>query len=260
MARAVRRASLRMIWSGMDLSLCSVLILGLSAMIAGIAKTGVPGLGVVLAALVAMAMPAKESTGYILPFLIVGDFIAVFYWRSKALWPIIISVLPAMAVGIVAGYCIMGGIDDAVYGKALGGMVLFLAGLDWLCRYFKIPMPRNSRVFGYAAGLMAGVLTMLANAAGAVMVLYLLAMRISKEEFVGTGAWLFLFVNLFKVPFSVSLGLITLESLKMNLMLLPCMLLGCVLGVVVLRKLSGRAFEVLVRGLAVLGGLKLLFF
>ena len=243
----------------MEYSFFALGIMGLAAMIAGISKTGLPGLGVLLAALVPMVMPAKESTGYVLPFLIAGDFIAVFYWRNNAIWRIILAILPAMAVGIIAGYFAMNHIDDAVYGKALGGMVLFLSALDWLSRRFNIPMPQNSRLFGHMTGFLAGILTMLANAAGAVMVLYLLAMRISKEEFVGTSAWLFLFVNLFKVPFSMALGLITIESLKINLMLLPCMLIGCVLGVIMLRKLSGKGFEFLVRSLAVLGGVKLLF-
>lgn len=234
-------------------------ILALSAVLAGIAKTGLPGLGVMFVVLVPMVLPAKASTGFILPFLMLADVFAVLYWRNKAVWRLIVVMLPAMCVGIVCGFFLMDRIDDAVYGKALGCMVLLLLLADWLCRRFMIAIPINGRVPGYCMGFLAGVLTMLANASGAVMVLYLLAMRISKEEFVGTGAWLFLFINLFKVPFSAALGLITLESLKMNLLLSPCVLLGCFLGVAILRRLSGKTFELLMRTLALVGGVKLLF-
>jgi hypothetical protein len=46
-------------------------------------------------------------------------------------------------------------------------------------------------------------------------------MRLPKTEFIGTGAWFFLLVNLIKVPFSADLGLINPMSLKLNLLRPP---------------------------------------
>ena len=42
---------------------------------------------------------------------------------------------------------------------------------------------------------------------------YLLAMRLPKTEFSGTGAWFFIMVNSFKLPFYLEVGNITLETL-----------------------------------------------
>ena len=58
------------------------------------------------------------------------------------------------------------------------------------------------------------------------MVVYLLAMRLPKRAFVGTGAWYYFLLNLVKVPFSVNLGLITGATLFLNALALPAIALG----------------------------------
>jgi len=78
----------------------------------------------------------------------------------------------------------------------------------------------ESSWFAAMIGMTAGVTTMLANAAGPVMTAYLLAMRLPKHEFIGTGAWYFLMINCLKVPFSMNLGFINPMSLKINLAML----------------------------------------
>ncbi len=243
----------------MDLSVSAFAILGLAAFLTGVSKTGIPGIAILGVVLVPLVLPAKVSTGYILPFLIFSDIIAVLYWRKAAVWRYILPVLPATFVGIVAGYLLMDRIDDAVYGKVLGTLVVLLIALDWVRRRYNIPVPLDSRVLAWAMGLLTGILTMLANAAGPAMMLYLLAMNITKEELVGTNAWLYAIINISKVPFSINLGLITTASFTVNLMLLPCVLAGGITGVLLMRRITGPAFEKLMRGLAFLGGVKLLF-
>lgn len=243
----------------MDVSVFTLAVLGFSAVLIGISKTGVPGLAILGVVLVPMVIPAKLSTGYILPFLIFSDFVAVAYWRKAAVWRYILAVLPAMFLGIVAGYLLMGRIDDAVYGKVLGAIVILILIMDWARRRFNLPIPVDSRAFAWTMGFLAGLLTMLANAAGPAMMIYLLAMNISKEAFVGTNAWLYFIVNLCKVPFSMHLGLISPDSLLVNAMLLPCVIVGCVLGIAVMRKIPGEAFNTLMRVMAFIGGVKLFF-
>ena len=241
----------------MELSAFALALLALIALLSGMSKTGFPGLGIVFVALVPLALPAKESTGYILPFLIFGDVLAIVCWRKAVIWRHITAVLPSTCIGVICGYGMMDRIAGASYGKVLGGIVLVIVALDWLRRRYDIPIPVGNRAISHTLGFLAGVMTMLANAAGPVAMMYLLSMNITKEEFVGTGAWLFFIVNLFKVPFSMSLGLITLQTLKINVMMLPFVLVGGALGLLVMRKISGRAFETAMRSLAFLGGLRL---
>ena len=243
----------------MEQSFLFYLALAFSALTAGISKTGVPGVAIVGSVLVPLVMPAKLSTGYVLPFLLLADIIAVAYWRRAAVMRYITALLPPMFAGIILGFLIMDRIPDAIYGKVLGGIVILLVIMDAACRRRNIRIPENSRIFAWSMGLLAGVMTMLANAASPAMMLYLLAMKISKEQFVGTGAWIYFAINAFKVPFSISLGLMSLESVKLNLMLLPCIILGSILGVCLIRRISGPLFEKIMRIMVLIGGIKLCF-
>ena len=109
-------------------------------------------------------------------------------------------------------------------------------------------------------GLFAGFTMMIANAAGPVMTLYLLAMRLDKLGFLGTGAAFFLVINWIKVPFAVQLGIINTSSLSLNLWLLPAVALGALLGRPVVERVNQRWFENLALGFAALAALKLVFF
>ena len=243
----------------MEHSAAFYLVLVISALTAGISKAGLPGMGVVGAVFVPMVMPAKLSTAYVLPFLLFADAIAVTYWRRSAVLRYLAALLPSMFAGIIAGFLLMDRISDAIYGKVLGSIVILLLIADAAFRHFKIRIPENSRTFAWSMGFLAGVMTMMANAAGPAITLYFLTMKVSKEQFVGTIAWIFLAINVFKVPFSVALGLMTLDSLSVNLMLLPCVILGSIAGVYLVRRISGPMFAELMRVMVFIGGVKLFF-
>lgn len=230
-----------------------------AALVAGISKTGVPGLGILSVPLAALAMPAKESTGLLLPLLSAGDLGAVGLNFRGARWPIVLRLLPWTLVGIVAGYFVMGTIPDAAFKPLLGGLILTLLALDLVRKRKGLALPQGNRVAAAAAGILAGFCTMLANAAGPLMSIYLLAMGLSKEDFIGTQAWFFLIVNLAKWPFSLGLGLITAQSFRVDLFLLPAVAAGELLGFLLLKRLPQKAFNTVARVLAALGGIKLFF-
>jgi uncharacterized protein len=230
-----------------------------AAFITGFSKAGVPGIGILAPVLAAMAMPARVSTGFLLPILIEGDCIAVGYWRRKAAWRSLFRVLPWTALGVVAGYFLMGYLSDAAFKPLLGAMILAIVGLDLLRRALRIELRSDNRALAAAVGVLAGVFTMLANAAGPVMAIYLLSMGLEKDEFVGTSAWFYFIVNLFKLPFSLALGLVSLSTLKLDLMLLPLVIVGSVAGVLTLKRLPQKAFNLIAQALAIAGGIRLFF-
>ena len=118
-------------------------------------------------------------------------------------------------------------------------------------------MPHHA-IIAWGMGLLVGITTMLANAAGPIATVYLLALGLGKEQFVHTMAWLFLFVNLFKVPFMVYLNLINVSSLSLNAVLIPALLCGMASGAWAVKKLSRKKFELIVLTLAFLSAIKLL--
>lgn len=233
--------------------------LAASALLIGVSKTGFPGIGILAILLTAMVMPARQSTGLILPMLIVGDCFAVSYYRRHAVWAHLVKLTPFAAIGIVIGWLLMGKVNDPQLRVFIGGMTLVMLGLNWwrTRRGGDVPVPQGWW-FPVGFGLLAGVTTMMANAAGPIMVIYLLAMRLPKDEFIGTGAWYYLLLNCFKVPFSGSLNLINLQSLQFNLILLPVIVVGALSGVRLVKFVPEKLFADIVQVLAVVGALWLL--
>jgi len=236
-------------------------IMALAAMIIGLSKSGLPGMGILAIPMVAAVIPAKISTGFILPMLIAGDMIGVFYYRRHADWPRLLKLFPWTVIGIFAGWFSMDRLNDAQIRPLIGGIVLVMLALNLWRQRFANPESRLQHHHGVAIiiGLLAGFTTMMANAAGPIMGIYLLAMDLPTTAFIGTSAWFFFLVNTFKVPFSAQLGLITANSLTFNAMLLPFIALGAWVGIRFARHIPRLLFERLVQIFAALGAIKLFF-
>ena len=234
-------------------------VLAASALI-GMTKTGIPGMGILGIILLANVVPPRESTGLVLPVLIIGDIFAVTYYRRHAVWKHLLPLLPWAVVGIVPGYFLLKALNNQQFGPVIGTVVLVLLVVRRVQMRFSKEPPAfvQTRLFAGIVGVLAGVVTMLANAAGPIMVVYLLAMRLPKKEFVGTGAWYYLIVNCLKIPFSAQLGFIHPGSLKVNLVMVPMVLLGALVGVLILKRLPQKAFEWMAELLAAAAAVKLL--
>ena len=245
----------------MDLDLFGWIVVSLCAVLVGISKTGIPGVGVLIVPLMALVLPARQSTGLLLGILILADVFAITYHRRNAKWGHVLRLLPAAFAGIVAGYFGLSIVDDRQLKPIIGGIVLVMLGINYWRTRVKgedAPIP-TQWWFAIALGFTAGFTTMMANAAGPVMIIYLLAMRLPKIEFVGTAAWFFFMVNWIKVPFSANLNLMTVDSVKLNLMMLPCIIVGAVVGIFFLKRIPQKVFNTVVQILAVAAAIKLLF-
>ncbi len=238
-------------------------VLMLAALVIGFSKTGLPGVAVLSIPLAALVLPAKASTGIILPMLIAGDLFAVAYYRRHARWSHLLRLLPFGFAGILIGYWLLSVVTDGELRPLIGALILAMLVLSkWRERSGEGVVGgifRRHGSFAFFMGLAAGIATMMANAAGPIMMLYLLAMDLPKQEFIGTGAWYFFIVNCFKVPFSWNLGLIHHDSLLLNLWLLPATVAGAALGILVVRHIPQKLFVNLVQVVTVIAAVKLLF-
>ena len=241
----------------------------LAALCIGLSKTGFNGVALVSVALMASVLPARQSVGVVLPMLIFADCFAVRSFRQHARWSEIRRVLPPALLGILAGAVILhffnqpGQATDVLFKRVVGGIVLGLT----LLQYVRILRPgwfaqeaaEVGRTHGWVMGGFSGVTTMLANAAGPIMALYFLAIGLPKLELVGTSAWVFLILNVSKIPFNYQLGLITVDTLTLNLCLLPAVAAGVLLGRWLLGVIPQAGFQQLLLGFAVLASLRLLW-
>jgi uncharacterized membrane protein YfcA len=227
----------------------------------GTSKTGIPGLGILVVPLMALVLPTRESTGILLGILILADIFAIIYHRRNARWLHVLRLLPPALAGIIVGYFGLRIVNDQQLKPIIGAIVLLMLGINYWRTKNKdkntpIPSPWWLAVW---LGFMAGITTMMANAAGPVMIIYLLAMRLPKTEFVGTAAWFFFVINWLKVPFSANLDLMTVESVKLDLMMLPFISTGAVTGIFFLKRIPQKAFTAVVQILAAAAAIKLLF-
>lgn len=239
-------------------------IAGLAAYLVGLSKTGIPGLGVLSVALFASVLPARESTGIVLVILIAADIVSVLAYRRQADWGQLLRIMPWAVVGIILGWLLMGQIDNLTTQRLIGAilvaLILFQIVRKWQTRGTVAAEPTGEArpVLAAAAGTGAGFTTMVANAAGPIMILYLLAMGLPKMVFMGTSAWYFFVLNLVKVPFSMNLGLINASSIQLSLLIAPFAMAGAVTGRLIIRYIDQRVFEWLALGLTLIAGVRLL--
>jgi uncharacterized protein len=236
-----------------------VLLLAVAAVLIGIAKTSIGGLASLSIAVFASVMPARESTAATLVLLITGDLVAVWHYRRHADWALLRSLVPTVLPGLALGAAFLAVVDDTVLRRAIGVLLLVMAALQLVLQW-RSPdgsARAHSRAAAVATGLAAGFTTMTANAAGAVMTLYLVARGVGKAQFLGTGALFFLGVNLCKLPFSAGLGLFSRTTLERTALLIPLVLLGAWAGLHTARRLSQVGFDRAVLAATVVAALAL---
>lgn len=253
----------------------------LAAFCIGIAKGGVGGIAMFALVLFANIIPPKLSVGCVLPLLIAGDILAVWFYRKHAKLSHVWKLLPASMLGVAIGAYLLARIPPAVFKPFIGALILALIALQlWRARQSKAaaavsaapeaeatPVPKSvavqgaqhGPVFAWTMGILAGVTTMLGNAAGAVMTIYLLAMKLAKNEFVGTSAVFFFIINVSKTPFSAAAGVLTRETLTLNAFLVVAVWAGFFLGKFVLSKMSQKVFEGWMLGGTAVAALVLIF-
>lgn len=245
-----------------DVTWIAIALASLGAFSLGVSKTGFPGLAIVNVLIIAEIFGAKNSVGIILPLLVVCDFIVLPLFWKHATWKQIWPLVPVTFVSIVGAAFLLKEFDEMTARRVIGAIILLMFALQ-LVREFKkefLEHLPDSRFFRWISCVMIGVSTTLANAAGPVYSIYALVHKMPKMTFLGIGARFFLLVNLFKIPFLGQQDLINAESLRLNLLLLPALLIGIFLG----RKLIGlvpqRAFEVLLYLFSLIAGVRMLFF
>ncbi len=217
------------------------LALGITALFIGMSKTGVFGIVTVMVPVMAHYFGGKPSSGVVLPMLIMADLFAVAWYRRHAELKYLFKLLPWSFAGVLLGTYFGKHVNDEVFKSMMGGIILLsLAIMVWRDRQRASEAVPDYGWFAALMGLAAGFTTMVGNLAGAITALYFLSMRLPKNVFIGTGAWFYLIVNSFKVPFHVfSWETITLDTFLLNLGMFPLIALGAFLGF----KITGRISE-----------------
>ncbi len=231
-----------------------------AAFIIGLNKAGLKGMDMLSVTLMAFVFGSKSSTGVVLPLLCTADIAAVYYYNRHAQWQHFRKLVPWMMAGILIGVYAGKNMDEALFRKAMALIILVTIVIVLVMEYRKTQTVPQHPAFAAGTGLAAGITTMLGNLAGAFANLYFLAMRLPKNDFIGTAAWIFLFMNLFKLPFQVFFWHnISVQSLQTDMALLLPLASGFFAGLKLVAKLQDTHYRKLVIALTLGGCLLMLF-
>ncbi len=208
----------------------------------------------------ALAFGSRASTGLFIPLLLVGDVFAVIYYNRHTQWKYILKFIPWMIAGILIGVYVGKDLPEQEFKWGMVIVIFLSLGLLlWWDRRKSESVPSHW-LFSGSMGILAGICTMIGNLAGAFTNIFFLAMRLPKNEFVGTAAWLFLITNLFKLPFHIWVWeTISAESLAINLRLLPAIFAGLLLGVFLVKKINEKNYKRFILVVTAIGAIAILF-
>ena len=235
------------------------MLAALATMLLGMGKSGLKGLGVIIVTLMALVFGARASTGVLMPMMIMADIFAVIYYHRHTQWKFLRKLLPMMIVGVLIGVWTGNVISEALFKQVMAVFILVsVLTMIWMDRTRQHTIPTHPAFAGFM-GLIAGFSSMVGNLAGSFSTIYLLTMRLPKNEFIGTAAWLFFIINLFKLPFHLFVWkTIRWKSLELNMWLSPMILIGFFLGVTLLKKINNLLYRKLVLVVTALGAIFIL--
>lgn len=248
------------IFNSLDLSIWQWVLVIISAFLVGFSKTGIGAFSMLTIPIMASVFGGKDSTGIVLPMLLLGDVFAIYYYRKHVEWGKLRKLLPWALVGIILGAIVGNYINDKQFKLLIALVVLFcLAILVYTEKKGeKIKIP-DGRWFNILAGVLSGFASMIGNAAGPIFGVYLVAMGFKKNDFMGTNAWFFFIVNFSKLPIQILLWKnIQASTALLSAPMIPAIALGALLGIAIVKKLNEKNFRYIIIAMTAIAAIRLL--
>lgn len=241
-------------WGWVLYFVCAVLI--------GMSKTGIQNIGTLAVPLFAFLFGAKYSTGIVLILLCIADLVAVIYYRKEFLWKEIKKLLPAALFGLVVGLLLGNYINDKLFKLLIGACIIVGVGIMiWLEKTSQQTQDRltKNRWYSPIFGFILGFSTMIGNAAGPALSVYMLSKRLDKISFAATSAWFIMLLNFTKIPLQAFIWHnLTWSGFYLNLFAIPFILLGGFVGIKIVKILPEKEFRILIMTLVVISAILLI--
>ena len=234
----------------------------LCAMLIGMSKTGIQNIGTLAVPIFAFLFGAKYSTGIVLILLCFADLVAVVYYRKAFLWNEVKKLLPLSFVGLIAGLLLGNYIPDRTFKIIIG--ICILVGTLIMLYFERVPKARQEQLtsqkwYSPLFGFILGFSTMIGNAAGPALSVYMLSKRLDKITFAATSAWFIFILNLTKIPLQAFVWHnITLSGLLLNVLAIPFILFGGFIGIKIIHIIPEKQFRVMIMSLVIISSILLI--
>lgn len=244
----------------LDFSMLQWTLLAICGLFVGMSKVGVPGISMIVVPTLAIIFGGKASTGILLPMLMLADLFGVGYYHRHAEWKYLWKLLPWAFVGVGIALWVGNIVNDEWFKNIIAILVFVCIGLMlWKDRKKGKNLFPDTWWFAASMGILGGFATMIGNVAGPIFAIYLLAMHLPKNKFIGTGAWFFLIINFTKFPLHIFVWkTIHWNTLTLDIILLPAIAMGAFLGFWLVKKVSDKMYRTAVIIITVLSAFLLL--
>lgn len=232
----------------LDFSIIQWLLFVFCAMLVGMSKVGVPGVSIIVVPTLAIIFGGKASTGVLLPMLMMADLFGVGYYHRHAEWKYLWKLLPWAFVGIGIALWVGEVVNDNWFKNIIATLVFVCIGLMiWKDQRKGSNLFPDTWWFAALMGVLGGFATMIGNVAGPIFAIYLLAMHLPKNSFIGTGAWFFLIINFSKFPLHIFVWkTINWSTLTLDILMLPGIAVGAFFGIWLVKKISDKTYRTFV--------------
>ncbi|MGC4036127.1 MAG: sulfite exporter TauE/SafE family protein [Chitinophagaceae bacterium] len=232
------------------------ILIAIATFIIGLSKAGLKGIDMLNVTLMAIVFGGKASTGIVLPLLCAADIMAVTYYHRHCRWKYFWRLVPWMMAGILIGVFTGRDLNEYYFRKIMALIIIVTVIIIVAMEFKKSTEIPSNKAFAASMGLVSGFTTMLGNLAGAFSNIYFLALRLPKNDFIGTAAWVFLAMNFFKLPFQVFYWKnITTTTLKTDMILLPALIAGFWAGLKIVEKIKDDNYRKVVIVLTLIGAI-----
>ena len=232
----------------------------LAVFIVALSKSGLVGsLGLVAVPMLSLVMPARDAAGMMLPLLLVMDAIAVWTYRKDADWRILRIMLPGAAIGTLIGWALWSVVSDAMV-LLFVGIITMIFILDAL-----LPLRKKleglppSKPWGAFWGGFAGFTSFISHTGGPPFQIYTLPQKLDPVRYSGTTAFFFAIVNSAKLVPYFFLGQLNVSNLTHAAILAPLAIVGVLVGVWLVRRISIKRFYQITYWLVFLLAIKLIW-
>jgi uncharacterized protein len=225
-----------------EFDLAFILAAALAALLVGLSKGGLSGVGVLGTPVLALAISPVQAAALLLPIYVVSDLVGLWSYRRDFDRRNLAILLPAAILGILIGWATASLISERMVGLMIGIIGIGFCINAWRLRHTVLE-PRPADIpRGLFWGTITGFSSFVSHSGGPPFQVYVLPQQLPKAVFASTTTIAFAVINAVKLLPYWALGQLSVSNLRTSSLLMPIAVAGTLAGVRLVHVLPQRAY------------------